>query len=88
MRDQSECQNCGQVWPDDELEPAKDLRQRVAPGEPFPSGECPACGALCHPTDPEPSDAQLQAMQDHVPYEQTDAYRDSMRDAGRGHLLR
>lgn len=84
----SQCQNCAEVWPDDELDPIKDLHQRVAPGEPMPTGECPNCGCLCQPIDEEPSDAQLQAMQDHVPYEQTDGYRNSMIDAGRGHLLR
>lgn len=85
----SQCANCGREWPDDELDPIKDLLQRVAPGECFPSGECPDCGCLCHPSDDrEPSDAELEAARERVPYEQTDAYRDSMIDAGRGHLLR
>jgi hypothetical protein len=30
------------------LEKVPDLLQRVAPGEPMPSGECRACGALVH----------------------------------------
>jgi rubredoxin len=49
------CQNCDLVFSDDmiiPLEEVKCLEQRVAPGEPTPSGECPECGALTHP---EPS---------------------------------
>ena len=46
----SQCQNCDTVWPDAVLiNPIPDLSQRVAPGEPMPSGECPSCGAVCHP---------------------------------------
>ena len=45
------CQNCSTILTEDELVPARDLGQRVAPGEPFPSGECPDCGALCQELD-------------------------------------
>ena len=45
----SECQNCGAIVNDEDLKPIKDLMQRVEPGEPMPSGECPECGALCQP---------------------------------------
>jgi hypothetical protein len=48
-QDQSECQNCGCVWPDYFLNEVEDLSMRVGPGEIMPSGECPACGAVCHP---------------------------------------
>ncbi len=56
VSDQSKCQNCGWTgdegmmknpWPD-----IPDLTERMAPGEPVPSGECPECGALCHPVKP------------------------------------
>jgi len=48
--DKSTCQGCGHVWPDVMLiTPIEDLYQRVSPGEIMPSGECPACRALCHP---------------------------------------
>ncbi|GMU20576.1 MAG: hypothetical protein AMXMBFR13_06730 [Phycisphaerae bacterium] len=47
---QSQCDNCGHVWQQNELKEAKDLGQRVDPGGPIPSGECPGCGALCYPT--------------------------------------
>lgn len=48
-KDQFECQNCGEVWGENELvNPIPDLVERVAPGEPMPAGECPECGALCH----------------------------------------
>lgn len=43
----SECQNCGRQWPEDQLNPIKDIEQRISPGESVPSGECPECGALC-----------------------------------------
>ena len=42
------CQDCGGVWPEVDLLPIRHLEERVAPGEPVPSGECPLCGALCH----------------------------------------
>jgi hypothetical protein len=50
------CQNCGNLYLEDELStPIKDLTQRVAPGEPMPSGECldPECRALCQPIPQE-----------------------------------
>ena len=44
-----QCQNCQRLFIEDELiNPIPDLTQRVAPGEVMPSGECPACGAVCH----------------------------------------
>ena len=50
-----QCQNCERRFAEDELiNPIPDLCQRVAPGEPMPSGECPACGAVCHPMPPPP----------------------------------
>jgi len=42
------CQNCQEQWDADDLEPLKDVEERVAPGEPMPAGECPDCGAVCH----------------------------------------
>lgn len=43
-----ECQNCRKKWKESELKPVRDVSQRVTAGEPFPAGECPECGALCH----------------------------------------
>ena len=44
------CQNCCQTWRDDQLaEITHGIWERVSPGELMPSGECPECGALCHP---------------------------------------
>lgn len=49
--DRHECQSCGFMGREEELvNPIPDLEQRVGPGEAMPSGECPACGAVCHPT--------------------------------------
>jgi hypothetical protein len=45
------CENCD--WSTrfrKDVLPAKDLFQRVGPGEPLPEGECPECGALVHRT--------------------------------------
>lgn len=55
----SECQNCGKIWTDDELNPIEDLSMRVSPGEPMPSGECPECGALCQEITTYERSAQL-----------------------------
>jgi len=43
------CDNCGVEWDLEDLQPIKDLHQRVDPGGVMPSGECPDCGALCYP---------------------------------------
>lgn len=48
-----ECQDCGWTGSENDLQPVKYLEQRVDVGEPTPSGECPECGALCHPIDEE-----------------------------------
>lgn len=47
-----QCQNCGQYFDLSQLLLIRDLTQRVDPGEPMPSGECPNgdCRALCQPT--------------------------------------
>src|SRR5512142_2728652 len=46
-----ECWDCGSIWPTQGLAPIRDLSERVEEGEPIPSGECPECGALCHPVN-------------------------------------
>ena len=43
-----ECQNCGELWELDELQPIHRYYERVAQDEAEPDGECPECGALCH----------------------------------------
>ncbi|SRR6266700_33880 len=48
---QNQCANCGRRWSESYLTEVKNLHQRVSPGEIMPSGECPVCGALCHPIE-------------------------------------
>lgn len=44
------CDNCNAGYHSvSELSPVVDFQERVAPGEPVPVGECPACGAVVHP---------------------------------------
>jgi hypothetical protein len=44
------CQNCQEVYREDELEEITHYSERVAEGEEEPDGQCPSpeCGALCH----------------------------------------
>lgn len=49
----SECQNCLSRWGQADLNEVRHLSMRVAPGERMPSGECPECGAVCHPVAEE-----------------------------------
>jgi len=64
------CASC--AWVDEQhlLLDIKDIRQRVAPGEPMPAGECPRCGALAHLIE-RGDDTGLAVMLDlsaeHVP---------------------
>jgi hypothetical protein len=51
--DLSRCENCEKIWPDSELSAIEHVHERVATGEPMPSGQCPDCGAVCHPVEKE-----------------------------------
>jgi hypothetical protein len=62
----AECQNCSMVVADEDLKEIRHLSERVAPGEPMPSGECPYCGAVAHPTDKEVSRIKLRVTIDVV----------------------
>jgi len=48
-----QCANCDWQGFDTDCYPVKDVLERVAPGEIMPAGECPECGAVCHPSKPE-----------------------------------
>lgn len=45
------CNNCGTVWPEDELDQIHDFWGSVSPGDVMPIGQCPnpECRALCYP---------------------------------------
>jgi hypothetical protein len=47
-----ECNNCEWTGGVDELDECADLLQRLEPGDIFPMGDCPKCGAFCHPVRP------------------------------------
>lgn len=53
MEPKFECVDCGEVFTEDQLLPAKDVLQRNTVGETFSDVECPDCGALCFPYQPE-----------------------------------
>ena len=58
-----ECQNCEWTGPEEELVNADnipDIHQRVDPGEPMPSGECPKCGCLCHEVEDEDYESPME----------------------------
>jgi len=48
------CDNCRKEYKREMLCEVKDYFQRVEPGGVVPSGECPACGALCYPIEKIP----------------------------------
>lgn len=45
------CQNCAEIWTDNQVVDAKNLFSRHGVGDAFSDKECPAedCGALCFP---------------------------------------
>lgn len=46
-----QCDNCGLIIDDDtemQMNPIRDLEQRIEPGGVVPAGECPECGALMY----------------------------------------
>jgi hypothetical protein len=47
-RSMSRCDNCQQVWPEDQLNEPSHLWERLDAGSEVPSGECPECGCLCY----------------------------------------
>ncbi len=59
----SECQNCRELWSSQELNSIDDLMDRVAPGEPMPSGECSGCGGLCQPLLSPADAAKIDEME-------------------------
>lgn len=59
-----ECGNCDWTGRQDALGDIEDLSQRVDPGEPMPTGECPDCGALAHSIDIERYEERLTAWFD------------------------
>lgn len=62
MTAMSRCQNCDWQGPDEQLgrqiEDTPDLLERVAPGEPMPTGECPECRALCQPFEEDDEETE------------------------------
>ena len=62
----SKCQNCEKIWEEEELNTVfpcmEGIKDRIAPGEEVPVGECPECYSLTHIwTDPAESGVNLFA---------------------------
>jgi hypothetical protein len=70
MSDNISCDNCGQTWPETEIDPIYDYWGRVEPGGVVPRGQCPNpdCRALCYPAYGyvHNLEQQLAALQDAV----------------------
>lgn len=47
------CDDCGRTHDVDDLAEPKRLHERLDPGGTVPAGECPDCGALAYPLDPD-----------------------------------
>lgn len=48
-----QCQNCSMKFADEDVLTDLDFSRRVEPGDIWPVGECPECGALCLPIEKE-----------------------------------
>jgi hypothetical protein len=59
--DKHSCSDCGRTFTEDQLGETHNIWERVSPGEIMPSGECPKCGALCHPMR-EPATVKLTVI--------------------------
>lgn len=58
-----QCQNCRKTFTSDQLrEDIPHYHERVAEGEEEPSGECPDCGALCHPVSTKDATKEFVEM--------------------------
>lgn len=51
------CQECGWTGAVAQLEPVKDVWERVQPGDVMPWGDCPECGGCCFEAKPVPAAA-------------------------------
>lgn len=57
----SKCDNCENIFRDEQLSSIEDFHIRVEPGNEVPSGECPDCGALCYIIREEKPKAKVQS---------------------------
>lgn len=48
MDEKAYCWTCGWSGTENECNDPEDLWERLAPGDEFPVGECPACGFLAY----------------------------------------
>ena len=63
------CNNCSWSGSDNDCRVPDRVLERVLPGEVFPHGECPKCGALCHDAEATAKTAGpelLDALKDAV----------------------
>jgi hypothetical protein len=77
------CQNCDGEFTEDQLKPVKDLEMRVSPGEIVPAGECPDCGAVCHPKEDDGEDFEPLGLEEFYPLDSS-ADGEALASAGFG----
>lgn len=61
------CQNCERHGEHDDFVLARDLTERLEPGDTYTDRECPDCGALAHPIEQDPP-RQHRISLDHDHY--------------------
>jgi len=61
-----ECDNCGTLWREDDLDQLRDAWERITDGYPMSSKQCPDCGAMAFPADGDriPVDITLLSSQE------------------------
>ncbi len=60
------CPNCEWTGAEKDADPIQDIHARLEPGDIYPAGECPKCGALVEPSATKPGERALRSLLDAV----------------------